>query len=179
MVQCKIFFGKYLFSENAIFGKGKYFQVFGCIKKIFLENNFMCLVTPENTIFHHHTTGKPPKHHHPHHHNNNKKNQRSKRESKKSKSHKERDRFVGSWREGSGLPVKSKALGQRSVHGFVDRFVERRSRRRDLGSLSLSLYVWVRKWFEVKILTETNFRVKAIKTHGQLKIFSKKFIFHA
>jgi len=30
----------------------------------------------------------------------------------------------------------------------------------------------------VKILTETNFWVKAIKTHGQLKIFSGKFIFH-
>ena len=28
---CKIFSGKYLFSENAIFRKGKYFQVFGCI----------------------------------------------------------------------------------------------------------------------------------------------------
>ena len=46
-------------------------------------------------------------------------------------------------------------------------------------SLSLSLCAWVRKWFEVKILTETNFRVKAIKTHGQLKIISGKFIFHA
>ena len=42
---CKIFFGKYLFSGNAIFQKGKYFCVFGCVMKIFLENNFMCLVT--------------------------------------------------------------------------------------------------------------------------------------
>ena len=28
-----------------IFEKGKYFQVFGCIMKIVLENIFMCLVT--------------------------------------------------------------------------------------------------------------------------------------
>ena len=41
----KIFFGKYLFFGNAIYGKGKYFQVFGCIMKIVLENIFMCLVT--------------------------------------------------------------------------------------------------------------------------------------
>ena len=180
------------------------------------------------------------------------KNQRSKRESKKSKSHRnvdrfvgrskshkkskshrERDRFVGSWREGFGSPVKSKALGRwqsrrlmsrrlvsrrlvsrrlvsrRLVSRrlwvedrFVDRWVEgfgskigswvRRSakskawsglwvRRRSwrLLSLSLSFCAWVRKWFEVKILTETNFRVKSIKAHGQLKIFSGKFIFHA
>ena len=46
-------------------------------------------------------------------------------------------------------------------------------------SLSLSLCAWVRKWFEVKIFTSNHFRVKAIKTHGQLKIFSGKFIFHA
>ena len=83
-----------------------------------------------------------------------KKNQRSKRESKKSKSHKnvdqfvgqskshkkskshrERDRFVGSWRKGSGSSAKlkargSKVLGRRSVRGFVDRW----SRRCDLGS---------------------------------------------
>ena len=32
-------------SGNAIFRKGKYFQVFGCIIKIFLENIFMYLVT--------------------------------------------------------------------------------------------------------------------------------------
>ena len=36
---------------------------------------------------------------------------------------------MGSWREGSGSPAKSKArglkaLGRRSVHGFVDRWVE-------------------------------------------------------
>ena len=46
-------------------------------------------------------------------------------------------------------------------------------------SLSLSLCAWVRKWFEVKIFTLNHFRVKAIKTHGQLKIFFGKFIFHA
>ena len=34
-----------IFSKNDIFGKGKYFQVFGCIMKIVLENIFMCLVT--------------------------------------------------------------------------------------------------------------------------------------
>ena len=78
-----------------------------------------------------HTTGKPPKHHHPHHHNNNKKNQRSKRESKKSKSHRNLDQFVGrskshkkskshrerlfvgSWREGFGSLAKSKAHGSK------------------------------------------------------------------
>ena len=38
------------FSENKYFpeilssGKGKYFQVFGCIMKIVVENIFMCLV---------------------------------------------------------------------------------------------------------------------------------------
>ena len=39
LVQCKIFSG------NAIFGKGKYFQGFGCIMKIVLENIFTCLVS--------------------------------------------------------------------------------------------------------------------------------------
>ena len=34
---------------------------------------------------------------------------------------------MGSWRKGSGSPAKSKALGRRSVRGFVDR----QSRRRD------------------------------------------------
>ena len=33
-----------IFSRNAIFGKGKYFQVFFCIMKIFVENIFMYLV---------------------------------------------------------------------------------------------------------------------------------------
>ena len=34
-------FGSYkIFSGNAIFGKGKYFQVFGCIPKNALENIF-------------------------------------------------------------------------------------------------------------------------------------------
>ena len=46
-------------------------------------------------------------------------------------------------------------------------------------SLSLSLCTWVRKWFEVKIFTSNQFRVKAFKTHGQMKIISGKFIFHA
>ena len=75
-----------------------------------------------------------------------KKNQRSKahgfvgrsKSHKKSKSYTHRDRFVGSWRKGSGSSAKSKAygskaLGRRSVRGFVDRFVVRRSQRHDLG----------------------------------------------
>ena len=81
----KIFSSVWLHYENC---SRKYFHVFSNILK--------------NAIFHHHlhkthhhTTRKPPKHHHPHHHNNNKKNQISKRESKKSKSHKNVDRFVG------------------------------------------------------------------------------------
>ena len=46
---------------------------------------------------------------------------------------------MGLWREGFSSPAKSKArglkaLGRRSVRGFIDRFVDRRSRRRDLGS---------------------------------------------
>ena len=37
--ECKIF------SSETIFRKGKYFQVFGCILKIVLENIFRCLIT--------------------------------------------------------------------------------------------------------------------------------------
>ena len=48
-----------------------------------------------------------------------------------------------------------------------------------IWALSLSLSVWVRKWFEVKIFTSNHFRVKLTKTHDQLKIFFRKFIFHA
>ena len=45
MCESKAMFGsRKIFSENAIFGKGKYFQVFGCIMKIVVENIFMCLV---------------------------------------------------------------------------------------------------------------------------------------
>ena len=40
----KIFSGKYLFSGNAIFRKGKYFQVFGCIWENIVKNIFWCLV---------------------------------------------------------------------------------------------------------------------------------------
>ena len=39
-----MFGSRKIFSRNAIFGKGKYFQVFGCIMKIVVENIFMCLV---------------------------------------------------------------------------------------------------------------------------------------
>ena len=46
---------------------------------------------------------------------------------------------IGSWREGFGSLAKSKvygskALGRRSVRGFVDRFVDQQSRRRDWRS---------------------------------------------
>ena len=44
LVECKIFFECKIFLGENIFGKGKYFQVFGCIMKIVLENVFMCLV---------------------------------------------------------------------------------------------------------------------------------------
>ena len=90
---CKIFSEKYLFSGNAIFRKGKYFQVFGCIMKIFLENNFMCLVTfwkcyfppppPQNPPPHNRKTTKTPPPTPP---QQQQQNQRSKKESKKSKS---------------------------------------------------------------------------------------------
>ena len=45
--------------------------------------------------------------------------------------------------------------------------------------LSLCLCAWVWKWFEVKIFTSNHFWVKALKTHGHLKIIFEKFIFHA
>ena len=45
LFQCKVFFGCKIFLGENIFGKGKYFLVFGCILKIILENNFQCLVT--------------------------------------------------------------------------------------------------------------------------------------
>ena len=44
MFQCKIFSGCKIISGENIFGKGKYFQVFGCIMKIILENIFKYLV---------------------------------------------------------------------------------------------------------------------------------------
>ena len=44
LVECKIFFECKIFSSENIFRKGKYFQVFGSIMKIVLENVFMCLV---------------------------------------------------------------------------------------------------------------------------------------
>ena len=44
LVERKIFFKCKIFSGENIFEKGKYFQVFGCIMKIVLENVFMCLV---------------------------------------------------------------------------------------------------------------------------------------
>ena len=44
LVTCKIFFECKIFSGENIFGKRKYFQVFGCFMKIVLENVFKCLV---------------------------------------------------------------------------------------------------------------------------------------
>ena len=158
LVQCKIF------SKNDIFGKGKYFQVFGCIMKIVLENIFMHLVTfwkcnfpplPTQNLPPHNrkTTKTPPPTPPP----QQQKNQKSKRESKKSKSHKnidrfvgrskshkksksqrERDRFVGSWREGSGSPAKSKARGVEGSRSKIGSWVRRLMGRR--------LWVEDRQW---------------------------------
>ena len=109
----KIFSSVLLHYENC---SRKYFQVFCCIMKIVLENIFMYLVTfwkcyfpppptqnppPQNRI----TTKTPP----PTPQQQQQKNQRSKargfvcrskshrKSHRKSKSHKERDRFMGSW----------------------------------------------------------------------------------
>ena len=43
LVQCKIFSQCKIISAENVFGKGKYFLVFGCIPKMFLKNIFMCL----------------------------------------------------------------------------------------------------------------------------------------
>ena len=186
-----------LFSE-----KENIFKCFGCIMKIVLENIFMCLVTFWNCYFPPPPTQNPP-------HTPPQQQQQKleiKERKKKSKSHRNVDRFVGQ----SKAHKKSKSHRERSVRGFVARrlwvagevegswvessglniglWVRRSVKSKSKAwsrlsllpfSLSLSLCAWVRKWFEVKILTETNFRVKAIKAHGQLKIFSGKFIFHA
>ena len=145
-------------------GKENIFKCFGCIMKIVLENIFMCLVTFWKCYFPPPPT--PPQ--------QQKKQLETKERKKKSKSHRnvdrfvgrskahkksksqrERDQFVGSWREGSGSPAKSKAhgskaLGWRSVHGFVDRWSQ--SQRHDLGSLfflSLSLSLSLRVSLEM------------------------------
>ena len=44
LVGCKIFSECKIFSNENIFGKGKYFQVFGCIPKNALKNIFKRLV---------------------------------------------------------------------------------------------------------------------------------------
>ena len=101
-------------------------------------------------------------------------------------------RSVPSWWNPGVQSVPSRCdLGVRSVRsrcnwceveGVISMWsVRSRSRRRDIFlslSLSLCLYAWVQKWFEVKIFTSNHFRVKPTKTHGQPKIFSGKFIFH-
>ena len=48
---CKIFSECKIFSGENIFGKGKYFQVFGCIMKIVLENVSGVWLHSENAIF--------------------------------------------------------------------------------------------------------------------------------
>ena len=57
LVGCKIFSECKIFSSENIFGKGKYFQVFGCIPKNTLENIFQCLVVLlkmlQNSHFYH------------------------------------------------------------------------------------------------------------------------------
>ena len=45
LATCKLFSKYKIFSGANIFGKGKYFLVFGCILKIVLENIFKCLIT--------------------------------------------------------------------------------------------------------------------------------------
>ena len=49
---------------------------------------------------------------------------------KKSKSQRERDRFVGSWREGSGSPAKSKARGVEGSRSKIGSWVRRLMGRR-------------------------------------------------
>ena len=62
-IATKVVFGSCkIFSGNAIFGKGKYFQVFGCIMKIVLENIFICLVTFWKCYFSTTTHQNPPLH---------------------------------------------------------------------------------------------------------------------
>ena len=41
LVECKIFSECEIFSGENIFGKGKYFQVFGCVAENALENPFL------------------------------------------------------------------------------------------------------------------------------------------
>ena len=49
----------------------------------------------------------------------------------------------------------------------------------DLGSLSLSLSLSLRKCFEVKIGTENNFRGQSLILYGQMKIISGKLYFQS
>ena len=51
LFQCKMFSECKIFSGENIFGKGKYFQVFGCIIKIILENFSSVWLHYENAIF--------------------------------------------------------------------------------------------------------------------------------
>ena len=154
--------------------------------KIFLENNFMCLVTLWKSIFHHHphkthhhTTGKPPKHHHPRHHNNNNKI-RDQREKVKNQNHKQillqkfqmRTRMNRcEWvRRGSSVRVGSS--GFVGVSGFVKlrrcKWVRRASlvqvgsRCDDLSTLFVSLFargleMARRSWWSVTRFDEGGF----------------------
>ena len=51
LATCKLFSEYKIFSSANIFGKGKYFLVFGYILKIILEFIFKCLVHFENANF--------------------------------------------------------------------------------------------------------------------------------
>ena len=108
-----MFDSRKIFSKNAIFGKGKYFQVFCCIMKIVLENIFICLVTFWKCYFpppHNRKTTKTPPPTPP---------QQQQKSKSHRKNHREReigswvsDKVEGSWVEGSGSKISgSKALG--------------------------------------------------------------------
>ena len=109
----------------------------------------------------HHTTQKPLKRHHPHHHNNN--NKKSEIKERKHISdeidlEEKIDRRVAD----DEIDLEEDVTGQAAV-GFMWRDLGGAkstawSRRRVWlheveVSLSLSLHIWVRKWFEMKIET--------------------------
>ena len=98
-----------IFFENAIFEKGKYFQMFGCIMKIVVENIFMCLVIFWKCYFPPSPTQNRPPH-------NRKTTKTPPQQQQKSKSHRNQNhtqREIGSWIsgevEGSRLPEGSRS----------------------------------------------------------------------
>ena len=149
----------FLFSLNYIFGKRKYFQVFCCIMKIVLENIFMCLVTFWKCYFPPPPTQNPPPHHKkttktppPTPPQQQQKNQRSKRESKKSKSHKNPNRFMGR----SKSHKKSKSQKEREIGSWVRRSIHRlaKSKAWSKGE-DLERLVWGRWWSSVWLSLES------------------------